>query len=978
MFIQVNNRPLNLYQIVYWYSRDNKGPDNNTIYSLYYRLSDGRVIQEDFSTDEERTAKMQSVELSKTSNPKSFVGASYDAQTGIITFTSDDGTTTSIDLPLELLIQSGRYDSQTEEIILVLANGDTIRINVADLINIDEAVVYDDADNVNLRNNIAVKESAAYFGTSEKHGWSNLASVKTYNKGQDNELIQSEIGSTTVHTNLNSLDRPTIETPAGKEDIAYTSDIPEKLPSPNSLSISLNGSELANYDGSEAKSAAFTVNAETVPMSATDDTSVSERIKDYEELIINFPLRSLRDQVYTKEEIFKWFGVADDVELKNYIAGKNPIYVKYGISLSYNPHYYKFPVDYIAYESADQVKLVFNGLNTRDDVTSKYEIILNLDGTLIEGTNSNVGLTITRLESEALTIKINNQEILNYNGTEATDADISLYADNIPISQSDNKTIAKSLEDKQDSVPGVIATTENLTMDRVNDVSNQMRLKIGDDIVATFPAPPTTFTPNTTFVAKEIKTYYEELGLTPVTVNGYEFGSTSDPSGGNINYFTEENGPYLVFTTMDIMEPLNMNGGYVILLKSILPTYLPNPNALTIQFNGTDIASYDGSSAKTVNIEGVTEEQLTQALAQESSARQKQDSLLEEEIAGKIAPSNIKAGDGINLEQSGLDVIIQTIGLQTYLLKDNSQENPLKLWEVPTGNYYLYYSLYSGVEKALPAAMYIQVSPDKSVDHVNTNMVSPFVYYNKIKDDGTTEGGTNDFAIVELNSLTTTSQEILEYVYFLSSTVTGFNSSYSRSQMLPNGSTSSATVTSHLTFNRLPDTSVAPTEDTNFVNKAYVDGLVSTISTLSFQVVAALPTEDIKTNVIYLVPSTTSSEQNVYDEYIYINNAWEKIGSTAIDLSNYLAKDNTAAYTPTGDYNPATKQYVDSSVTNQATTEETISGLKTFTTLPESSVVPTADNQLVNKAYVDSTLSTALGNINTILATLTTVSEVTE
>ena len=169
-----------------------------------------------------------------------------------------------------------------------------------------------------------------------------------------------------------------------------------------------------------------------------------------------------------------------------------------------------------------------------------------------------------------------------------------------------------------------------------------------------------------------------------------------------------------------------------------------------------------------------------------------------------------------------------------------------------------------------------------------------------------------------------------------------------------------------------------PTNDYNPATKKYVDDIVSTISTLSFQVVSALPTEDIKTNVIYLVPSTTSSGQNIYDEYIYINSTWEKIGSTSVDLSNYLAKDNTTAYTPTGDYNPATKQYVDSSVTNQATTEETISGLKTFTTLPESSVVPTADNQLVNKAYVDSTLSTALGNINTILATLTTVSEVTE
>ena len=32
------------------------------------------------------------------------------------------------------------------------------------------------------------------------------------------------------------------------------------------------------------------------------------------------------------------------------------------------------------------------------------------------------------------------------------------------------------------------------------------------------------------------------------------------------------------------------------------------------------------------------------------------------------------------------------------------------------------------------------------------------------------------------------------------------------------------------------------------------------------------------------------------------------------DLSNYLAKNNTTAFTPTGDYNPATKKYVDDQV----------------------------------------------------------------
>lgn len=51
---------------------------------------------------------------------------------------------------------------------------------------------------------------------------------------------------------------------------------------------------------------------------------------------------------------------------------------------------------------------------------------------------------------------------------------------------------------------------------------------------------------------------------------------------------------------------------------------------------------------------------------------------------------------------------------------------------------------------------------------------------------------------------------------------------------------------------------------------------------------------------------------------------------------------------------------------------ETISGLKTFTTLPESSIAPTTDNQLVNKAYVDDLFNSYTQSINAQLATLTT------
>lgn len=115
--------------------------------------------------------------------------------------------------------------------------------------------------------------------------------------------------------------------------------------------------------------------------------------------VIRFPLRTLQDKVYTQEEILEWFEATEISELKQKIVRGGIYYLQYGISLSGNPMYYKMPVEYVAFESANQIKLVFNGLNTRDDVPSKYEILMNLDGTVIEG-NSNVKLIITSLSTQ--------------------------------------------------------------------------------------------------------------------------------------------------------------------------------------------------------------------------------------------------------------------------------------------------------------------------------------------------------------------------------------------------------------------------------------------------------------------------------------------------------------------------------------------------------------------------------------------------
>ena len=68
---------------------------------------------------------------------------------------------------------------------------------------------------------------------------------------------------------------------------------------------------------------------------------------------------------------------------------------------------------------------------------------------------------------------------------------------------------------------------------------------------------------------------------------------------------------------------------------------------------------------------------------------------------------------------------------------------------------------------------------------------------------------------------------------------------------------------------------------TETLTTAEIQALVGQIT--SFEVVATLPVSDIKTNVIYLLgPIGTGSDR--YEEYIYNNNTWVKIGETSISF----------------------------------------------------------------------------------------------
>ena len=326
-------------------------------------------LQTDINYLKPRVATLETLQIVKVDPDNEVYAASYELQdsTGKV-------YGQRINIATDKFIKSVSYENQILTIVFVLENGSEYsqNINISDVTNIytagggititengvisvsDETLqmiqysdsevrrlekdkipyAYDEKTQSNI--NVILPEGGSYLGNYGDEN-ATIAKAAVYDG-----IKQLEIGSSKVHTNINTDSDVTIETSTGKKTIATTD-------------------ELVN--------------------------------------VVNIPIRSLKDKVYTQEEIFDWFGVTSVPELKQKISRGSQMYLRYGILLSGNPMYYKMPIEYTAFESANQIKLVCVGLNTRDDVTSKYEIIINLDGTIIEG-NSNVKLTLLSLEPD--------------------------------------------------------------------------------------------------------------------------------------------------------------------------------------------------------------------------------------------------------------------------------------------------------------------------------------------------------------------------------------------------------------------------------------------------------------------------------------------------------------------------------------------------------------------------------------------------
>ncbi|MBQ8443784.1 MAG: hypothetical protein IJX25_00310 [Clostridia bacterium] len=86
------------------------------------------ILHDKTKADEKRVNEIEKVAT------QSFNVVEYNSVTGELTFTKANSEVVTIDLPLELIVNSGYYDENAQNLVLVLANQDEINIPVSDLV----------------------------------------------------------------------------------------------------------------------------------------------------------------------------------------------------------------------------------------------------------------------------------------------------------------------------------------------------------------------------------------------------------------------------------------------------------------------------------------------------------------------------------------------------------------------------------------------------------------------------------------------------------------------------------------------------------------------------------------------------------------------------------------------------------------------------------------------------------------------------
>lgn len=380
----------------------------------------------------------------------------------------------------------------------------------------------------------------------------------------------------------------------------------------------------------------------------------------------------------------------------------------------------------------------------------------------------------------------------------------------------------------------------------------------------------------TFYILEDSTTYNLDYSLSPdyPNIEDYDgktrfwFGEVSDDLGdGRLS------GPFNIILSKDVINNLTTNDSSRPLsaaqgkaLKDLLDaiaTTIPTVNdaTLTIQRNGSNLGTFTANASvnKSINITVPTK---TSDITNDSNFVTSTNvgntikatgySTKTDPVLGTIEVVNYtKRYGGTNYAYLSSKTVAHTVGNNTDTLDnviDSKQETLVSGTNIKTIN-----------NQSILGPGNIDVSGGGSTPtDVRVNGTS--ITSNDVADiqvDGTYDSSNNKIAT--MSSLPTKVSDLSNDTGFITNTVNNLTNYYTK---------------------------------TNTYTKSEVDSLISAVSTMDIQVVQTLPTQDISTTTIYLVPKTASTN-DAYDEYIYVNNNWEHIGSTEVDLSNYYTKTET-------------------------------------------------------------------------------------
>ena len=146
--------------------------------------------------------------------------------------------------------------------------------------------------------------------------------------------------------------------------------------------------------------------------------------------------------------------------------------------------------------------------------------------------------------------------------------------------------------------------------------------------------------------------------------------------------------------------------------------------------------------------------------------------------------------------------------------------------------------------------------------------------------------------------------------------------------------------------------------------------MIGNLANLRIEVVTELPSTG-EINVIYLVKKV-GKNPDVHDEYIYVENTWEKIGNTEVDLSNYYTKEQvyskSEVYTKTEVDN--IKNDIESNIPTIPNVETGMTGVGNVITsievdaINKHKVIATKGTSVYSKAEIDEKLfDSGLGDV---------------